>query len=310
MAGFVTDLEWKWLLDNIEKKRCTPFLGAGACAGYLPPGAKLASKWAIEYSYPLGDSDDLSHVAQYIAVQTAPNYPNELLAKEILQSPTPNFDDPRQIHSVIASLGLPIYVTTNYDNFMTSALKAAHLAPERDFCRWNKSLRDPQFTKRNPVIFNKKDREFRPTPETPLVFHLHGIAEEPTSMVLTEDDYIEFLINVSKTNLMLPPLIQGAFSEASVLFLGYRLADLNFRVLFRMMSTYLSMVRAERVHVSVQISPLGEGSAPENQRAIEYLNKYFGRENIRVFWGTCEQFVAQLHERWTKRRSQPAAAGS
>ena len=33
-------------------------------------------------------------------------------------------------------------------------------------------------------------------------------------------------------------------------------------------------------------------------KAQDYLNRYFEKLEIRVFWGTCEQFVAELRKRW------------
>ena len=42
------------------------------------------------------------------------------------------------------------------------------------------------------------DGSFRPEPMKPVVFHLHGWLGIPESLVLTEDDYLDFLVAVSR----------------------------------------------------------------------------------------------------------------
>ena len=73
----------------------------------------------------------------------------------------------------------------------------------------------------------------RPRPD-PLVFHLHGCDDVPGSLVLTEDDYLGFLAGmVGRQDDLLPARIREAVANSSLLFIGYRLADTNFRVLFQ-----------------------------------------------------------------------------
>ena len=39
-------------------------------------------------------------------------------------------------------------------------------------------------------------RNYRPGRDQPLVYHMHGFDEYPASLVLTEDDYLEFLVAI------------------------------------------------------------------------------------------------------------------
>jgi hypothetical protein len=284
-------INWDLLLRRIKAGNCTPFLGAGACAGILPLGRTLAQNWAQQYSYPLDDSGDLVGVSQYIAVTQDPMWPKEEIAREFKKCGAPDYSNALEPHGLLADLPLPLYMTTNYDNFMVRALRYRKRNPIQSLCRWNTFLRDnvrSQFDKRS----------FEPTPANPVVFHLHGHCEVPESLVLTEDDYLDFLVNISSTPDLLPPRIQKALSGASLMFLGYAIMDWNFRVLFRSLVSYLEK-SLSRVHVSVQLAPGGADMAPERkERAQEYLNSYFGKLQIQVFWGTCEQFIAELRKRW------------
>ena len=151
-------------------------------------------------------------------------------------------------------------------------------------CRWNRLLQAPADSR----------LESDPSPANPIVFHLHGEIGRPDSLVLTEDDYLDFLIRISRDQDLLPPRIRQAFADASLLFLGYRIADWDFRVLWRMLVVYLE-TSLKRKHISVQYVPLEENATEEQKRlAAEYLDRYFGEQNIRVFWGNCREFTAEL----------------
>ena len=114
-------------------------------------------------------------------------------------------------------------------------------------------------------------------------------------MVLTEDDYLDFLINVGDDRRLLPHPIEKAFVQTSLLFLGYRLADANFRVVFRSLVNYLQR-NFTRAHVSVQLAPDGL-SDEQRDKALAYLDSYFKELKIRVYWGTCEEFAEDPTER-------------
>ena len=290
--------DWDLLIGRLKAGECTPFLGAGACAGVLPLAKDIAQEWAKAYDYPLPDTDNLIQVAQFLAVQEDARFPKEKL-KQRIGNVKPDFTRPAETHCVLADLPLPIYITTNYDDFMVQALAGKKKNPEQELCRWNRRGRDQKtlLEEEQRSIF-KREVEYIPSAERPVVFHLHGNFAEPDSMVLTEDDYLDFLINIAEDPQILPHQIQKAFTETSLLFLGYRLADANFRVVFRSLVGYLQRSCA-RVHVSVQLAPDGL-SEEQRQKALEYLDSYFRELKVKVYWGTCEAFAEELSRRMGK----------
>ena len=219
------DEEWDTLLKAIQAEKCTPFLGAGACKGILPLGSEIAQDWAKNYKYPLEDCYDLVRVAQFLAVERDPMFPKDEMVKLFIDHAVPDFNNPDEPHRVLADLHLPIYMTTNYCDIMLLALKSRGKDPKRELCHWNQDV-----NKYDVSIFQS---DFKPSPEKPVIFHLHGHHEMAESLVLTEDDYLDFLVNNARDGDMLPHWIQRALSGTSLLFLGYRMADLSFRVLFR-----------------------------------------------------------------------------
>ena len=292
MPNTLEERDWRLLLRRIKAGKCTPFLGAGACFGVLPLGSHIAEKWAEDHHYPLEDCGDLARVAQFLAVEYDPMFPKEeILEQWFKKVALPDFTEPDEPHGALADLPLPIYMTTNYDDFMVQALESRNKDPKRELCRWNQLVKD------RPCIF-ESEPGFMPTVANPVVFHLHGHDKVPESLVLTEDDYLDFLVNISRDQALLPPRIQEALTGASLLFIGYSLADWSFRVLFRglVTSTEPSL---RRISVTVQLPPRST-DAPESmqQQVQKYLDEYFNRIDVRVYWGTAREFAAELRRRW------------
>ncbi|MBM3190773.1 MAG: CHAT domain-containing protein, partial [Chloroflexi bacterium] len=154
---------WQTLIENIADKQCTPFLGPGITEGLLPSPQEVARRLADLWHYPFGDRENLPRVAQYQAVfdkQTALNGVLELLTKGFCQRaglPPP----PREArtalsrvigeagwpeiartsvegepHRQLADLGLPLYLTTNYDNLLALALEGPDRRPRRVPFAW------------------------------------------------------------------------------------------------------------------------------------------------------------------------------
>jgi hypothetical protein len=270
-------------MRRIASGACTPFLGAGACSGTLPLGSDVATRWAGEHGYPLEDRYDLARVAQFVGVhQDDAMYPKELISAELTGVAPPDFSAEDEPHAVLARLPLPIYMTTNYDDFMAAALRHAGKEPRREICRWNTS---PAVREQPTHLGNG----LPPSPANPVVYHLHGHLDVPESLVLTEDDYLDFLVAVSRDDELLPHQIQRALAGTSLLFVGYRLSDWDFRVIHRglVMAGEQSL---RRLSVTVQL--------PRADPARTYLDKYFGAMKVRVYWGSAGDFMHELRARW------------
>lgn len=296
----LNERDWNLLLQRIADGKCTPFLGPGVCSGIIPLRRDLAQSWAHEHDYPLVDRTDIARVAQYMAVQYDPFYPKEAMQKQLQAATPPDFDSPDQPHAILADLNLPIYITTNYDDFMVQALKNRQKDPKRQICRWNGELQRSQ-----PSVL---ETGYEPTPANPLVYHLHGYYESLESLVLTEDDYLDFLVNISSNEYKLPHQIQRAITGASLLFVGYNPTDWDFRVLFRgLVAATESSLR--RISVTVQLPPVPKDTpAATKQKVQKYLNEYFDitDRRMRVYWGTVQSFLSELKQRWQGVHAPPA----
>src|SRR5262245_39998372 len=136
--------------------------------------------------------------------------------------------DPDEPHLVLARLRLPLYVTASPDSELADALAEVGAKPEVEFSRWKEDLTDYETY---PSIYDTQ-KDYRPTVERPLVYHLFGVLKHPDSLVLTEDNFFDYLMWVSRTD-AIPRAVTAAWSRDALLFLGLRMDDWSFRVLFR-----------------------------------------------------------------------------
>jgi hypothetical protein len=92
------------------------------------------------------------------------------------------------------------------------------------------------------------------------------------------------------------------------LFLGFRIDDWSFRVLFRSIMNQSGGSRRSRyAHVAVQIDP-EEGRITEVDAARRYFETYFQDSEIAIYWGSVEDFARELAVQWAKRARAKASA--
>ncbi|WP_048065428.1 SIR2 family protein [Methanosarcina acetivorans] len=295
MPKMLEEKDWDILLKRIKNGKCTPFLGFWACSEKISVASQIANEWARKYDYPMEDSDNLTRVAQFVAVTEEDEmFPRDEICNkitELSEEVTPTyFETPDEIHGVLADFPLPIYITTTYDDLMVQALESCGKTPTQEICRWNEYL-----IQRKPT-----SPDFDPTPEKPLVYHLNGCYKIPESLVLTEDNYLDFLVAISKEQNLLPPRIQQAFGGTSLLLIGYKVTDWDFRILCRILDEYIgrgSIGSIGRKHISVQLVP-GNVAKSQKEKAQKYLDRYFEDLRIQVYWQDCHEFAAELKTRW------------
>lgn len=313
------DLEkWPALLNHLQRKRVTPIIGSDLDESLLGSRREMARDWAESYNFPMAPHDrgDLPQVAQFLAVNQDQMFPRdemlERLKAELIKrygdQLSPNLreaeleemlaevgrlrreNNPADPYRVLAALDLPIYITTSPGNLLAEALRADGKDPIVEICRWNRDIE---------WLSSIYDNEpaYRPSSQRPLVYQLFGRLNEPASLVLTEDDYFDYLIGVTKNDDLIPPVIRRKLVDTSLLFLGFRLDDWNFRVIFRSIMNREGDRRRRRYsHVAAQINPEG-GRILEPARARRYLENYFDAADISIYWGSAEDFIEKLKEK-------------
>jgi CHAT domain/SIR2-like domain len=310
---------WPDLLSNLYEGTCTPILGSGLTEFLFGSRRELALRWADKYGFPMERHrrEDLPQVAQFLAVTQSLGFPRRQLIKqfreEILRRYGHNLTEEEQHkelselikkfweeqknrnsaepHKILAALPLPIYITTNPDNLLAEALKAAGKTPKTGLFWWNEDREPPDsLFAREPAYLPDKDR--------PLVYHFFGNLQEKNSLIVTEDDFFDYLIGLGRHSQIILPRVRRYLSDASLLFLGFQLDQWDFRVLFRSIMRLTGGSRFEDYpHVAVQIDPT-ESGPHKNEEVSKFLRKFFQNARISIFWGSVEDFTRQLRERW------------
>jgi len=182
---------------------------------------------------------------------------------------------------LLANLNLPIYLTTSYYTFLEAALTRAGKQPRTEFCRWHQRL-EP--------LPGGCGGDYQPTRAAPLVYHLYGLDTHPESLVLTEDDYLEFLVaishDMSRETDRISKRVRQALSDSSLILLGYDLHSWEFRTLFWGLIKCRPPIKQENVSVQV--------AADDKEKP--YLDKYLSEARFRVVWGDVHQYIRELYQ--------------
>jgi hypothetical protein len=322
---------WPTIKGAIANQEATPILGPGVIESVIGSTRTFATQLADQHGFPLAaySRDDFPTVAQWFAT-TQKNakvlwwefrdHIKASLKSEFGEKLPPDLDDlskivsavgalrraenPNDPHKVLASKPFSIYLTVNPDNLLEDALaetdrtdKKGKKKPRSEYARWKGALEAAETV---------ADREpgYRPDPNNPLVYHLFGQFSVENSLVLTEDDYFDYLLRVSSKSggkELEPSSVRTALTANALLFLGFRLDDWSFRVLLRSIFTREG-ANARNIKrdgedplpcVGAQMEP-EEGRLLQAERARSYLKKYLGKSKIDIFWGSIDDFVQEF----------------
>jgi hypothetical protein len=218
--------------DAVRRQQCILFLGAGV---HAPPPMGSAFHYPSEHRPPIGSglSRELA-VACDFAGRFPEDDPGNLqrvaLAYEIDSSRGRLVDAitsavdadraPSPMLGALARLDFPIVITTNYDGLYERALHATGKEPRL-------AIYKPQ---REPTT-DVRDA----TPESPVIYKLHGDIAHRESLVITDEDYIQFVLRMSDKEPYdpIPLSLKHFLKRWTTLFVGYSLLDYNLRLLFK-----------------------------------------------------------------------------
>jgi len=245
------------LIPGITTGRVVAFMGAGVnlCdrafdmnwkpgCGYLPLGSELFRYLAGKYEYPLPQDNDLVRLTQYIAVVAGRSALYDEMHRVFAAEYTPT-----EAHRFFATLpkllsdkgyspGHQLIVTSNYDDMMERAFQEAgepydvvsYVADGPNRGKFLHRLYQGEVR----LIEKIKEYQGIDLNKRSLVLKIHGSIDrfdpEQDSYVITEDDYIEYLIRANIANL-LPADLVFKLQKSHFLFLGYGLRDWNLRVI-------------------------------------------------------------------------------
>lgn len=326
--------QWEELVANIASRKCTPILGPALLERHVGTRYDLAVRLARHFRkfLPRGDRDVLALLAQQLVIVKGPEairrqilfliaemvaeryqgvMPAALLEPLSAGAPPETLlerlaavldfaverEGPTEPHTVLARLRLPIYITANPDGVLARAIdRQDGVKSVVQIHRWLRGQKvDP-----DPNL-----RDYVPSPDRPLVFHFFGSAEDPETIAVAQDHFVDALVAASRPDTTtVPEKVRSALANTMLLFLGFQLDDWSFRSLFRFIMNQAGRdLLRNRIHVAVQVDP-EESEFDDPASARDYIARYLDDEKIRIYWGSAGEFVAALGQ-----RQRPPAAG-
>lgn len=277
----------------VTERRCILFLGAGVHAPppegseYQYPDAQrppigsalsrqLAASCALPERFPAEDVSNLQRVSLFYEIARS-----RRLLVEAVNAAVNTGKQPSPMLRALAELDFPLVITTNYDQLFERALYVVGKQP-----------RAAVYTPNLEPTTDHRD----PTAESPVVFKIHGDILQPETIVITDEDYIQFVLRMSNKEPYdpVPMTLKYHLTGWPTLFVGYSLLDYNLRVLFKTLRWKIDSANAPEMYsVDFRPDPLIV-DVWHNQR--RYVN--FIAEDV---W----TFVPRLFERVTGRKYEP-----
>jgi hypothetical protein len=258
------DTHLREVVAQLKQGKVIPFLGAGANLAnrsegatwdpydrhFLPSGGELARHLIELHDYlPISDQDDLVRVAQTIAITVGSGPLYETL-RQLFDADYP----PTPLHELLARLPrllrdkgwvpLQLVVTTNYDDLLERAFREAGeevdvvtymaLGPEQGmFLHFPPDGEPLLIEKGSANEYPGLPLDDRAHLVRPVILKVHGavdrLGQDRDSFVITEDDYIEYLIQ--DISGLVPATLKAKLEQSNFLFLGYSLRDWNLRAI-------------------------------------------------------------------------------
>jgi hypothetical protein len=185
------------------------------------------------------------------------------------------------VHRALASLPFLLILTTCHDALLFEALQAAGKKPLKQ---------------RYDVRGDGRDNSnfFLPgSPESPIIYHMFGDAEEPRSLILSENDLLDFLIAIVSERPPLPNSLVRALKRPgqNFLFIGLGVKQWYLRVLLKVIVRTLEL---HRTASAIATEPLKGLSEVDREQTILFYQRgtriEFEDEEI-------ESFLAELTRR-------------
>jgi hypothetical protein len=346
---------WQQLAIQINKGKCVPILGPGVLEPFVGTTRELANCLAMKNGYPqvLSGREDLPEVAQFLETMRGSNSPQVQIpvVTEMAEGlrrrypalhlePVSRIDPgndlresltaawrvyqegrPYEPHRYLAGMRkIRTIISTNPDYLLEEALTAAGRPPRVHMCRWDE--------RGDEVPGGELARDL--ADDRPDVFHLMGQLSDLDTLVVTEDDYFRFLTantrkqaqtkNPDRPDDLADDLLRGALASSALVFLGFRVADWDFRTLCRLLLDQKGgNNRRNRTHIAVQIDP-EDGTHRDAVRARDFIERLFrgllglpAEGQVAVFWGSPEDFIEELDRQWKTLQPnppKPALAGT
>jgi hypothetical protein len=184
---------------------------------------------------------------------------------------------PGPLHRNLARCPFSLILTTCHDNLFAEALSAENKSPSRYWYHYRGEPRD------------NRELDKMLSPDAPGVYHLFGTFDEPNSLVLSENDLLDFIRHFISGRPALPNSLRSLLRDKTFLFVGFGIRYWYIRVLLKLLIRTLDLSAA-----SVALESLGELDAREREQTVLFYQRGTRVELVDM---EADTFIQQLLDR-------------
>ena len=256
-----SEIAFEEIVTAVQQGTCNLFMGAAVHAAppkdhpvycmdraKLPPiGEGLARALATDSNYKkLFPDDDTSNLAR--VAQTYESLYDRTKLVNTVTKLVETDKEPSAVLRGLAELDFPIIVTTNYDTLFERALGLAGKLADVSQYHSNEDIPTPMST-RDTILAKVKLK-------SPFLYKMHGDIRTGESLVLTDEDYIQFILRMRDSDPLhaIPNVVVESIKSAPTLFIGYSLRDYNLRVVLKRLRQIVGKANVPAAY-SIDLAP-------------------------------------------------------
>ncbi len=286
----LSEQEWNRLIQVIRRNTCILVLGPGvAVTPDCPPlkgDSGLTDGLVESIALQMGEegvcqAEKLTHIAQLYCQH--PQFSRLDLEMTVCDYYRPHYERTTPLHLALAQLPFTLCVTTTFDRFLFNAFRSIGKQPVCHYYHFRKSDRRSPLSQIEPSFLEK--------PDHPVIYNLYGSCDDETSLVLSENDLLEFLVNVVRGEPPLPDFIKARFSNRGVsfLFLGFGFRHWYMRILLHILQAH------RHQNPSLAVEDTRFFSHPEKEQIVVFFQN---EHRIHFRWEGWESFAVELQKRY------------
>lgn len=284
---------WMPLIHSIKNDNCILMLGPDVAMKEFEGGKKTLMQIL---SYQLAKKTKIEEFDDFDLKEVAENFLRESgLGRSYLEALIEAFFKDREneiqdVHKNLAKIPFPLIITTCYDSIFYNALKKEPgKEPEEEWYNFRGK--------------DKREVEHEGSREKPLIYHLYGSIKNSRSLVISNNDLLEFFTSIISGNPNLPGYIKTEIGDKdkSFLFVGFGLRNWYLRIL-------LHTLKAEkRESLSFAIEKLNPTQLCDRDTIFFYQDNGY---KIHIYEDKDpDSFVNELYERYTEGSHTTMPAG-
>lgn len=285
------DVVWKGLVTSLQNGQCVLVLGPdiltcpsdglranGESKSVRDAFCQELAKQLRDENQTVGESALFAVAQQYEDLPAFSTYNLRNLAAEFFRNPGYT---PGPVYLKLSRCPFSLILTTCHDDLFAKALRGCDKEPVRYLYHYRGEPRD------------NRELEQQPSHQSPAIYHLFGAYDDPNSLVLTENDLLDFVIHLISGKPPLPNSLRSSLRNKTFLFVGFGIKHWYIRVLLKLLIRSLELSGG-----SVALESLGGLAETEREQTVLFYKRGTRVEVVDIEIGA---FLEELWQRFQQK---------